>query len=60
MKKQFFNNFDDIWITAEVLNILQISNTVSYMWVSDVSGRQWAVPNYLTPLRINVKLIMNF
>lgn len=60
MKRQFFNNFDEIWITAEVLNLLEISNTISYMWVSDVTGHQWGVPNYLTPRRLNVKLIMSF
>ena len=60
MNRRFFNTFDEIWITAEVLNLLQISNTISYLWVSDVSGYQWAVPNYLTPRQLNVKLIMTF
>ena len=59
-KNKFFAAFDDIWVTAEVLNLLQISNTISYLWVSDVRGQQWAVPNYLTPRQLNVKLIMTF
>ena len=59
-KNRFFAAFDEIWVTAEVLNLLQISNTISYLWVSDVSGQQWAVPNYLTPRQLNVKLIMTF
>ncbi len=60
MKNGFLNAFDEIWVTAEVLNLLQVSNTISYLWVSDVSGRQWAVPNYLTPITPNIKLIMSF
>ncbi|NCD42873.1 MAG: hypothetical protein EOL88_12385 [Bacteroidia bacterium] len=60
LKPRFFNGFEEIWLTAEVFNLLQISNTISYLWVSDVTGRQWAVPNYLTPRQLNIKLIMSF
>ncbi|MEE2699737.1 MAG: TonB-dependent receptor [Bacteroidota bacterium] len=59
-KKGFFRHFDAIWLSMEVFNLLQISNTVSYLWVSDVSGRQYAVPNYLTARQINAKLIFSF
>ena len=59
-KKGFFKHFDAIWLSLEVFNLLQINNTVSYLWVSDVSGRQYAVPNYLTARQINVKLIFSF
>ncbi len=60
IKKGFFKHFDDIWLSMEVFNLLQINNTVSYLWVSDVSGRQYAVPNYLTARQINAKLIFSF
>jgi hypothetical protein len=49
---------DNAWISLEVFNLFQISNTVSYIWVTDVNGRQYAVPNYLTPRTINLKLIV--
>ena len=52
--------FKTLWLTAEVLNLLQTNNTVSYVWVTDVYGRQYAVPNYLTPRQLNVKLIARF
>jgi hypothetical protein len=52
--------FKSLWLTAEVLNLLQRNNTVSYTWVTDINGRQYAVPNYLTPRQLNVKLIMTF
>jgi len=59
-KKGFFKHFNSIWLSLEVFNLLQINNTVSYLWVSDVSGRQYAVPNYLTARQINGKLIISF
>jgi hypothetical protein len=55
----FLNKLNSVWISAEVFNLLDIDNTVSYLWVADVSGRQYAVPNYLTPRQINFKLIVS-
>jgi hypothetical protein len=43
-----------------VFNLLQVNNVISYLWVADVSGNQWAVPNYLTRRQLNLKLIVNF
>ncbi|MFC2111362.1 carboxypeptidase-like regulatory domain-containing protein [Bacteroidota bacterium] len=54
--KSFFRHFNEIWLSLEVFNLLQINNTVSYLWISDVSNRMYAVPNYLTPRQLNVKL----
>ncbi len=51
---------NDAWLSLEVLNLLQVNNTISYIWVKDVTNRQYAVPNYLTPRQINLKLIVNF
>ena len=56
----WLNKFESIWISAEVFNLLDINNTISYLWVSDINGRQYAVPNYLTARQINGKLILSF
>ncbi len=48
------------FIALEVFNLFNISNTISYTWVNDVNGRQYAVPNYLTSRRINLKLALAF
>ncbi|MEW6469883.1 MAG: TonB-dependent receptor [Bacteroidota bacterium] len=58
--KRFFKNFNSFWISAEVYNLLAVNNTVSYLWVKDVTNRQYAIPNYLSQRLINVKLIMRF
>ena len=55
-----FRFLKSLWLTAEVLNLLQVNNTVSYIWVTDILGRQYAVPNYLTPRQLNVKLVARF
>ncbi len=58
--KSPFRFFESMWVTLEVLNLLQVNNTVSYLWTTDIYGRQYAVPNYLTPRQLNVKLITKF
>ena len=59
-KLKWLNAFNSIWLSAEVFNLLAIDNTASYLWVADVSGREYAVPNYLTARQINAKLALTF
>ena len=54
----FMNVFNSAWLSVEVFNLLDINNTISYLWVSDIGGRQYAVPNYLTRRQVNLKLIL--
>ncbi len=49
-----------LWIDLEVLNLFGIKNTNSYFWLSDVNNAQYAVPNYLTGRRFNLKLTVTF
>lgn len=53
-------HFKSMWISLEVLNILDINNTISYLWINDISGNQYAIPNYLTSRRFNLKLSAKF
>lgn len=50
----------NLWIGVECLNLFGISNVNSYYWVTDVTNRQWAVPNYLTGRQINAKVTAEF
>ena len=52
--------FKNLWIGLEVFNLFNINNTISYFWVTDVSNRQYAVPNYLTSRRLNLKIVTRF
>lgn len=55
-----FKHFKNMWVSLEVFNLLQIYNTVSYIWIKDINNYQYAVPNYLTPRLLNVKLTAEF
>jgi hypothetical protein len=57
----FFRQFKSIWISAEIFNILNIQNTLSYNWIQDQSSNLvYAVPNRLTARLFNVKMIVSF
>lgn len=58
--KNPFRYFKTIWLSLEVFNLLQVNNTISYIWITDVNNRQYAVPNYLTPRQLNLRLIAQF
>lgn len=54
-----------LWLSAEVFNLLNINNTISYMWIQTVGNQdnmsgKYAVPNYLTSRRLNLKLTVKF
>jgi hypothetical protein len=58
--KGFFRHIKSAWVSLEVFNLLDINNTISYVWVADIRNREYAVPNYLTSRRLNLRLIINF
>ncbi|MDG1428440.1 MAG: hypothetical protein P8P87_06095 [Crocinitomicaceae bacterium] len=61
-KKETFwtKNFEDAIISFEVFNLLGVRNVLSKQWIQDVEGRFYAIPNYLTARRFNLKLILRF
>ncbi|MCX6180513.1 MAG: TonB-dependent receptor, partial [Bacteroidetes bacterium] len=56
----FLRFFEGLMFRAEVFNLLDIENTVSYFWVKDVSNTQYAVPNHLTSRLINFRILGRF
>ncbi len=55
-----FRNFENIWITLEVFNLIDRPNTISYLLIKDFSNTTYALPNRLTPRLVNLKLIARF
>ncbi len=53
-------NLRSLIFSIEVFNLLQVSNTISYTWITDVSGRQYGIPNYLTSRLLNFKVQAKF
>ena len=60
-KKKSKIGLHDAWLSFEVLNLLDAQNKVSYDWIRTVENNDgmpnvFAVPNYLTGRRFNLKL----
>ncbi len=55
-----FRNFENIWATLEVFNIIDRSNTISYLLIKDFSNTIYAMPQRLTPRLLNLKLVARF
>jgi outer membrane receptor for ferrienterochelin and colicin len=49
-----------LWLSAEIFNLFDMNNTISYLWVSDFNNTQYAVANYLTSRRLNFKISVKF
>ncbi len=63
--KKFFGGMKQIWLSLEVFNLFGINNTVSYVWINGLDPRtgtfgQYAVPNYLSQRRVNLKFKVDF
>lgn len=57
--------FESIWISGEIFNLLDIKNEASYLWVRSISDQlgsqsMFAIPNYLTGRRFNLKISVRF
>lgn len=46
----------NMWLGVECLNLFGINNVNSYYWITDVTGQQYAIPNYLTGRQINFRV----
>jgi hypothetical protein len=52
-----FRNFESIWASLEVFNIIDRANTISYLLVKDFSNTIFLLPNRLTPRLVNFKIV---
>jgi hypothetical protein len=50
----------DGWMSLEILNLLDVRNEASRTWIKTVFNQQYAIPNYLTSRRINLKFRFEF
>lgn len=55
-----FRNFENIWATLEVFNLIDRPNTISYLLIKDFSNTTFTIPNRLTPRLLNLKLVARF
>ncbi len=50
----------DTWASLEVFNLLKVANEASNTWIKTIENTQYAIPNYLTGRRINLRIRMDF
>jgi len=43
------------WVSLEVFNLMKVKNVASNTWIKTVGRRQYAIPNFLTSRRINLR-----
>ncbi len=48
------------WLSLEVFNLLGVANVASNTWIKTITNTQYAIPNFLTSRRINLRLKMDF
>ena len=58
--KHFLAFTKNTWLSLEIYNLLQVQNAASNTWIKTIFNQQYAVRNFLTSRRINLKLRMDF
>ncbi len=50
-----FRSTRRVWASLEVFNLMQVQNEASKTWVKTIFQTQYAIPNYLTSRRVNLR-----
>ena len=58
--KHALKKFRSIWLSFEVFNLMAVGNVASNTWIKDFSNTSYAIPNFLTSRRLNVRLRVEF
>lgn len=48
------------WMSLEVFNLMNVQNVASNTWIKTITDQQFAIPNYLSSRRINLRLKFDF
>ncbi len=51
---------ESTWLSLEVFNLMKVANVASNTWIKTIFNTQYAIPNFLTGRRINLRLKMDF
>lgn len=58
--RHLFRFAENSWLSLEIYNLMKVQNVASNTWFKSIYNVQYAIPNYLTSRRINVKFKMGF
>ena len=53
--RHFLRFTRNTWASLEVFNLLKVANEASNTWIKTIENTQYAIPNYLTGRRLNVR-----
>lgn len=48
------------WVSFEVFNLMKVANEASNTWIKTIYNTQYAIPNYLTGRRVNLRIRVDF
>ena len=48
------------WLRLEIFNLMQVQNQAGNTWIKTIFNQQYAIPNFLTSRRINLRLNVDF
>ena len=48
------------WLSLEVFNLLEVANVANNTWIKSITNTQFAIPNFLTSRRINLRVKFDF
>jgi hypothetical protein len=49
---------ESVWLGLDILNLFGADNKISYLWIPDFLGNQYAVPNGLSQRFFNLKVVL--
>ena len=58
--RHFLRFTRNTWASLEVFNLLKVANEASNTWIKAITNVQYAIPNYLTGRRVNLRIRMDF
>lgn len=59
-KHSFLGFSRETWLSLEIFNLLNVRNEASRTWIKTVFEAQYAIPNYLTSRRLNIRFRCDF
>lgn len=49
---------ESVWLGLDILNLFGADNKISYLWIPDFAGNQYAVPNGLSQRFFNLRVVL--
>jgi hypothetical protein len=58
--KNPFRFSDNAWLSLEIFNLMGVANESGKTWIKTYTGRNYAIPNFLTSRRVNLRIKCDF